>query len=63
MARKELTKSKAQEYSRAGKKRKGQMLDALCEDTGWSRDNARRKLKRALGARGAGAGAPKARGP
>ena len=49
MARKELTKSKAQEYARAPKKRKGEMLDVLCEDTGWSRDNARRQLKRALG--------------
>jgi hypothetical protein len=47
MARKELTKSKAEEYRKASKKRKGQILDALCEDTGWSRDNARRQLKRA----------------
>jgi hypothetical protein len=48
MARKELTKSKAREYDRASKKRKGQILDGLCEDTGWSRDNARRQLKLAL---------------
>lgn len=48
MARKELTKSKAKEYDRAKKKRKGEILDALCEDTGWSRDNARRQLKAAL---------------
>jgi len=48
MARKELTRSKAQEYHRASKKRKGQILDIVCEDTGWSRDNARRQLGRAL---------------
>ena len=48
MTRKELTRSKAKEYEKASKKRKGQMLDGLCEDTGWSRDNARRQLKRAL---------------
>ena len=47
MARLELTKSKAKEYQRASKKRKGVILDRLCEDTGWSRDNARRQLKRA----------------
>jgi hypothetical protein len=48
MVRKELTKSKATEYKRASKKRKGQILDKLCEDTGWSRDNARRQLRLAL---------------
>jgi hypothetical protein len=48
MARKELTKSKAVEYQKASKKRKGQILDRLCEDTGWSRDNARRQLKKSL---------------
>jgi len=48
MARKELTQSKAKEYDKAPKKRKGQILDGLCEDTGWSRDNARRQLKLAL---------------
>jgi hypothetical protein len=48
MARKELTKSKAKEYRKATKKRKGEILDALCEETGWSRDNARRQLRRAL---------------
>jgi len=48
MARQELTKSKALEYRRASKKKKGVMLDRLCEDTGWSRDNARRQLKRFL---------------
>jgi hypothetical protein len=48
MARKELTNSKAKEYHKASKKRKGEILDGLCEDTGWSRDNARRQLKRYL---------------
>jgi hypothetical protein len=47
MARQELTKSKANEYRQASKKRKGEILDILCEDTGWSRDNARRQLRRA----------------
>ena len=48
MARKELTKSKAEEYRKASKKRKGEILDLLCEDTGWNRDNARRQLRCAL---------------
>jgi hypothetical protein len=48
MARQGLTKSKAEEYQQASKKRKGQILDSLCEDIGWSRDNARRQLKRSL---------------
>jgi hypothetical protein len=52
MARMALTKSKAEEYRKATKKRKGVILDILCEDTGWSRDNARRQLKRALKAPG-----------
>lgn len=52
MARRELTRSKALEYRRASKKRKGQILDGLCEVTGWSRDNARRQIKAALGADG-----------
>ena len=45
MTCKELTKSKAHEYERASKKKKGVILDRICEDTGWSRDNARRQLK------------------
>jgi len=48
MARKELTKSKAHEYEKASKKEKGVILDRICEDTGWSRDNARRVLKACL---------------
>jgi hypothetical protein len=48
MARRQLTKSKAEEYRKASKKRKGEILDLLCEDTGWSRDNARKQLKKAL---------------
>jgi hypothetical protein len=48
MSRQELTKSKAKEYKAARKKEKGVILDRLCEDTGWSRDNARRQLKLAL---------------
>ncbi|OCN06019.1 hypothetical protein A4S06_06295 [Erysipelotrichaceae bacterium MTC7] len=47
MAKKEITKSKAKEYRSAKKKRKGEILDAVCETTGWSRDNCRRQLKRA----------------
>ena len=63
MARKELTKSKAKEYDKAQKKRKGQILDGLCEDTGWSRDNARRQLKLALGKDGRKKAEKKRRGP
>ena len=48
MARKELARSKAKEYQEATKKQKGRILDGICEHTGWSRDNARRQLKRTL---------------
>jgi len=50
MARQELTRSKALEYRRASKKKKGVILDRLVEDTGWSRDNARRQLRHFLNA-------------
>lgn len=48
MAHKELTKLKAKKYFRALKKRKGEILDTLCEDTGWSRDTVCRQLKGCL---------------
>ena len=44
MSKKEITRGKAIEYQRASKKRKGNILDSVCETTGWSRDNARRQL-------------------
>ena len=47
MARKEITKSKAKEYVKASKKRKGEILDNFCELTGMCRDNARKNLKKA----------------
>lgn len=59
MARKELAKSKAKEYARASKKRKGEILDMLCEATGWSRDNARRQLKSTI--RGSAGKKPRSR--
>lgn len=45
MAKKEMAKRIAKEYAKASKKRKGELLDAICEMTGWSRDNARRQIR------------------
>ncbi|MDR1710260.1 MAG: integrase, partial [Propionibacteriaceae bacterium] len=42
-----LTKKFAGGYARASKKEKGRILDRLCEDTGWSRVNARVQLRNA----------------
>ena len=47
LARKEITKSKAKEYVKASKKRKGEILDNFCELTGMCRDNARKNFKKA----------------
>lgn len=43
-ARAEITRKFAREYARASKKDKGRLLDEVVEVTGWSRDNARRRL-------------------
>jgi len=43
-ARVEITKKYATAYRRAAKKDKGQILGQVCAVTGWSRDNARRRL-------------------
>ncbi len=37
-------KKYATAYRKAAKKDKGQILDKVCEVTGWSRDNGRRRL-------------------
>jgi len=42
--RAEVTARYARAYARAAKKDKGRVLDQLVEVTGWSRDNARRRL-------------------
>ena len=49
MTRKKITQSKVKEYfnPKTTKKEKGRILDILVEDTGWSRDNARRQLRNA----------------
>ena len=46
--RKVVTKKLALEYRRAGKARKGQILDELCRLTDWHRNHARKALKQAL---------------
>ena len=46
--RKAVTKKLALEYRRAGKARKGQILDELCRLTDWHRNHARKALKQAL---------------
>ncbi|HQZ86674.1 MAG: hypothetical protein QG671_2195 [Actinomycetota bacterium] len=43
-SRAEITGSYAKAYVRAGKKDKGRILDEVVAVTGWSRDNARRRL-------------------
>lgn len=48
-ARHEITGKFALAYARARKKDKGKVLDEVCAVTGWSRDNARRRLARAVG--------------
>lgn len=51
-ARREITKKEARGYARASKKGKGQILDRLVVEVGWSRANARRAVHAALGRRG-----------
>ena len=46
-SRAEVTTKFAREYARAAKKDKGRVLDQVVAVTGWSRDNARRRLKAA----------------
>jgi hypothetical protein len=43
-SRAEITTRYAKAYVKASKKNKGQVLDQVVEVTGWSRDNARRRL-------------------
>lgn len=43
-SRAEITTSYAKRYARAAKKDKGRLLDEVVAVTGWSRDNARRRL-------------------
>jgi len=43
-SRAEITSRYAKAYLRAGKKQKGRVLDEVVSVTGWSRDNARRRL-------------------
>ena len=47
-ARREITKKEAGEYSRTSKKAKGEILDRLMVEIGWSRANARRQLGKAF---------------
>ncbi|MDR1427737.1 MAG: hypothetical protein LBJ08_08290 [Bifidobacteriaceae bacterium] len=44
-ARAEITRRYAQAYAKAPKTLKGEILDTVCELIGWSRDNARRRLR------------------
>lgn len=43
-SRAEVTYRYASEYAKASKKDKGRVLDEVVSVTGWSRDNARRRL-------------------
>ena len=54
-SRAEVTTKYAKAYARAAKKDKGRVLDQVVEVTGWSRDNARRRLAAAAN-RAPGAG-------
>src|SRR5690625_418922 len=46
-SRADITRKYALAYARASKKDKGTLLDEVCAVTGWSRDNARRRLAQA----------------
>lgn len=50
--RREITKQYARKYASASKKERGRLLDSLVATTGWSRANARRQLKAAVGRKG-----------
>jgi hypothetical protein len=61
-SRAEVTTRYAKAYVKAGKKDKGRILDEVIGVTGWSRDNARRRLS--AGARGSsGVGRLVVKGP
>lgn len=47
-ARREITKKEAAAYATASKKAKGEILDRLMAEVGWSRANARRQLGKAF---------------
>lgn len=53
-SRAEITSKYAGSYLKAGKKDKGRILDQVVAVTGWSRDNARRRLSQAASAPGRG---------
>ena len=53
-SRVEITTRYAKAYRRAGKTEKGRVLDEVVSVTGWSRDNARRRLVAAVRRPGAG---------
>lgn len=51
VARAEITAKYARAYAKASKKDKGRLLDEVVAVTGWSRDNARRRLAKAAAPR------------
>ena len=53
-SRVEITSRYAKAYRKAGKTEKGRVLDEVVSVTGWSRDNARRRLVAAVRRPGAG---------
>lgn len=61
-SRAEVTTKYAKAYAKASKKDKGRVLDAVVDVTGWSRDNARRRLV-AAGNRPPGTGRQVAKKP
>jgi N-methylhydantoinase A/oxoprolinase/acetone carboxylase beta subunit len=61
-SRAEVTTKYAKAYAKASKKDKGRVLDQVVEVTGWSRDNARRRLTAAAN-RPPGAGRQVAKAP
>ena len=58
-AKYEITRKYASQYGKASKRQRGQILDEVVGVTGWSRDNARRRLCRA----GNEPAAPRGRSP
>ncbi len=61
VSRAEITTSYAKAYVKAGKKDRGRILDEVVAVTGWSRDNARRRLTAVASSRPPGRGRPVAK--
>jgi transposase InsO family protein len=58
--RRQITKAQVERYRSGTKSEKSQVLDTVCEVTGWHRDHARKALRQALAGHERGPRAPRA---